>query len=177
MDLAPLGSYGSASEREREESRARRLERYERMIELRTLGWSIKRIAAEVGISARTIERWLAAGSFPERKPRTGDRSRLDEYKPYIDHRWEEGCRKVALLCREIRERGYAGSDSTVYEYAATCGRGCRLPGRTPSRFAGAGVGARGHRAQGGCHGSCSKQRQSSPPGSGATSGGWRNRW
>ncbi len=121
-DRSLLGSYGRVSEREereRQESRARRLERYERMLELRRLGWSIKRIATEVGISARTIERWLAAGSFPERKPRTGDRSLLDEYKTYLDRRWEEGCRRVAQLCREIREQGYSGSDSTVYEYAA----------------------------------------------------------
>ncbi len=104
---ALLGSYGRGSQREerrRHESRARRLECYEKMIDLRKLGWSIKRIAAEVGISARTIERWLAAGSFPERKPRTGDRSLLDEYKPYLDRRWQEGCRRVAQLCREIRE-------------------------------------------------------------------------
>ncbi|MDP9379604.1 MAG: ISL3 family transposase [Chloroflexota bacterium] len=122
LDLAPLGSYGRVSEREerkRQESRARRLECYERMIELRRLGWSIKRIAAEVGISARTIERWLAAGCFPERKPRAGDRSQLDEYKPYLDRRWGEDCHRVAQLCREIREQGYLGSGSTVYEYAA----------------------------------------------------------
>ncbi len=134
-DLAPLGSYGRVSEREqreREESRARRLERYERMIELRKLGWSIKRIAAEVGISARTIERWLAAGSFPERKRRTGDRSLLDEYKSYIDRRWQEGCRRVAQLCREIRERGYSGSDSTVYEYAAYLRAGLPPPQSVP---------------------------------------------
>ncbi|MDP9477182.1 MAG: ISL3 family transposase, partial [Actinomycetota bacterium] len=131
-----LGSYGRPSgreEREREESRARRLERYERMLELRKLGWSIKRMAAEVGVSARTIERWLAAGSFPERKRRTGDSSLLDEYKPYLDRRWEEGCRRVAQLCREIRERGYSASYSTVYEYA-TCLRTGLPPPRPASK-------------------------------------------
>ncbi|MDP9351194.1 MAG: transposase, partial [Chloroflexota bacterium] len=119
-------------ERRRHESRARRLECYEKMIDLRELGWSIKRIAAEVGISARTIERWLAAGSFPERKRRTGDRSLLDEYKSYIDRRWQEGCRRVAQLCREIRERGYSGSDSTVYEYAAYLRAGLPPPQSVP---------------------------------------------
>ncbi len=84
QDRALLGSYGRGSEREereREESRARRLERYERMLELRKLGWSIKRIAAELGVSARTIERWLVAGSCPERRRRTGARRGLEEYK------------------------------------------------------------------------------------------------
>lgn len=121
-DRSLVGSYGRRSEREereREESRARRLERYGRMIELRKVGWSIERIATEVGISTRTVQRWLAAGSFPERKPRTGDRSRLDKYKPYLDRRWEEGCRRVTQLCREIREQGYTGSHSSVYRYAA----------------------------------------------------------
>jgi transposase len=132
---ALLGSYGRGSQREerrRHESRARRLECYEKMLELRELGWSIKRIAAEVGSSARTIERWLATGSFPERKRRTGDRSLLDEYKPYLDRRWEEGCRKVARLCREVRERGYYGSDSTVYEYAAYLRAGLPPPRSDP---------------------------------------------
>jgi len=135
QDRSLLGSYGRGSEREereREESRTRRMERYERMLELRSLGWSIKRIAAEVGISARTIERWLAAGSFPERKPRTGDRSRLDEYKEYLERRWREDCHKVAQLCREIRERGYSGSDSTVYKYAAFLRTGLAPPRPDP---------------------------------------------
>ena len=131
QDRSLLGSYGRVSEREereREASRARRLERYERMLELRKLGWSIKRIAAELGVSARTIERWLVAGSFPERRRRTGARSRLDEYKGYLDRRWGEGCRKVAQLSREIRQRGYAGSDATVYKYAAYLRAGLSLP-------------------------------------------------
>ncbi len=97
----------------------RRLRRYERMVELRSLGWSIERVAAEVGSSARTVERWLAAGAFPERKPRTGDKSLLDAYKEHLDRRWAEGCRRVAQLCREIWRQGYAGSSSTVYKYAA----------------------------------------------------------
>ncbi|WP_256444380.1 hypothetical protein [Siccirubricoccus sp. G192] len=38
----------------------------------------------------------------------------LDPFRPYLEQRWEAGCRKVAELCREIRERGFAGSFQTV---------------------------------------------------------------
>jgi transposase len=61
---------------------------------------------------------------------RTGDESALDEYKEYINRRRQEGCRKVAQLRREIRGRGYSGSDPTVYEYAACLRAG--LPPRRP---------------------------------------------
>lgn len=130
-DRALLGGYGRAPEREareRRESRARRLERYEGMIELRKLGLPIQRIAAEVGVSVRTVERWLAAGSFPERKPRTGGRRRLDEDKEDLDRRWAEGCRKVAQRCREIREQGYTESSSIVYKDAASLQAGLSPP-------------------------------------------------
>lgn len=56
---------------------------------------------------------WLAAGTFPERKPRE-QASRVDPYLPYILQRWEDGCHNIARLFRELVEQGYQGSYESV---------------------------------------------------------------
>jgi len=119
---AELGSYGRRSpgeERARTASREQRLARYQRVTELRALGWPVAQIATEVGLSLRTVARWVAAATFPERRPRRGSPSCLDAYKPTLDRRWQEGCHRVAQLCRELRALGYTGSNALVYQYAA----------------------------------------------------------
>ncbi|MGW4424428.1 ISL3-like element ISAzs13 family transposase, partial [Streptosporangium sp. NPDC004631] len=35
--------------------------------------------------------------------------TRLDDYKPYLIQRWNDGCTDAARLFREIRARGYPG--------------------------------------------------------------------
>jgi transposase len=106
-DRTRLGSYGRLSprlEHERQTARAQRLGRYERMVALRQQGWTLRRIAREVGISERTVNRWSVAGHFPERKRRAEARSLLETHRPYLDQRWAEGCHTVARLCRELRD-------------------------------------------------------------------------
>jgi transposase len=134
-DRTPLGSYGRVSprqERERQDARARRLDRYERVMALRERGWTVRRIAAEVGVSERTVNRWVAAGRFPERRRRVEARRLLVEHRPYLDRRWAEGCHTVARLCRELREQGYTGSCSLVYGYAAHLRTGIPPPEANP---------------------------------------------
>ncbi|MEA2525371.1 MAG: hypothetical protein QOF73_2598 [Thermomicrobiales bacterium] len=140
-DRTPLGSYGRVSprqERARQAARARRLGRYERVAALRQRGWTVRRIAREVGISERTVNRWVAAGQFPERKRRAEARRLLAEHRPYLDRRWAEGCHTVARLCRELRERGYTGSCTLVYGYAACLRTGIPPPETTPAPRTGA---------------------------------------
>jgi transposase len=134
-DRTPLGSYGRASprqERARQDARTRRLGRYERVVALRERGWTIRRVAREVGLSERTVNRWLAAGRFPERTRRPEARRLLAEHRPYLDRRWAEGCRTVARLCRELRDRGYTGSCTLVYGYAACLRTGIPPPEARP---------------------------------------------
>lgn len=66
-------------------------------------------IARRVGMGASTVQAWLAAGEFPERKPRE-QASRLDRYLPYLRKRWEEGCHNMTGLFQELVEQGYKGS-------------------------------------------------------------------
>jgi transposase len=59
------------------------------------------------------VQSWLAAGTFPERKPRE-QASQLDRYLPYLFQRWENGSHNIACLFRELVEQGYQGSYESV---------------------------------------------------------------
>ena len=100
-------------ERLQHNRREERLAHYEQVIALRKLGMSQATIARQVGIGASTVQSWLAAGTFPERKPRE-QASQLDRYLPYLFGRWEDGCHNIACLFRELVERGYKGSYESV---------------------------------------------------------------
>src|SRR5262249_48944640 len=41
----------------------------------------------------------------------------LDPYKSYLQRRRSQGCRNVAVLHTELRQRGYRGSIRTLYRY------------------------------------------------------------
>ncbi len=100
-------------ERLQQARREERLAHYEQVIALRKRGMSHAAIAQQVGIGASTVQSWLAAGRFPERKPRE-QASHLDRYLPYLFQRWEDGCHNMACLFRELVEQGYKGSYGSV---------------------------------------------------------------
>ncbi len=45
--------------------------------------------------------------------------SRLDEFKPYLCRRWNEGARDATALHAELRQQGWTGSARTVRRYLA----------------------------------------------------------
>ena len=100
-------------ERLQHNRREERLARYEQVIALRKLGMSQQALASRVGIGHTTVSNWLAAGTFPERKPRE-QTSQVDPYLPYIFERWEGGCHNIAHLFRELVKQGYQGSYESV---------------------------------------------------------------
>jgi transposase len=93
------------------------LEKYKKAIALRQRGVLLKDIASQVDISHKTVGRWLAHGTFPERKPRASQPTKVDPYRAYVHQRWQEGCHNLAQLYREIKQQGFTGSYSTVFEY------------------------------------------------------------
>ena len=93
--------------------REERLAQYSQVITLHQRGMSQQAIAERTGMSDSTIGRWLAQGSFPERKPRE-QTSHVDRYLPYLIERWESGCHNIAGLFRELEEQGYKGSYASV---------------------------------------------------------------
>jgi transposase len=100
--------------------RAGRKARYEQMMEMLALGLTTKEIAAQLGISERTVRSWKAAGTFPEAKKRRKKASSFDEFAPYVLKRWQEGERNGLALWREIMSLGYTGSERTVYRHIET---------------------------------------------------------
>jgi len=100
--------------------RAGRKARYEQVMEGRSQGLTAKEIARQLNMSERTVQTWLAAGTFPEAKKRRKKPSSFDTFAPYVLKRWQEGERNGLVLWREIQEQGYTGSERTVYRHIET---------------------------------------------------------
>ena len=93
-------------------------ERYEAILELKALGLTSIQIGANLGISHNTVQRWLKAGAAPahDRPPKPGG---VGLHAPYLEQRWQEGCRNATLLWRKLKERGYRGSERTLRRWLA----------------------------------------------------------
>jgi len=128
-DAAPPAS------REQPERRARRFARYEEVIALHALAVSDRVIAAHVGVSARTVQRWLQHGQFPERRRRSERPGQLTPFADYLHERWEAGCHNATRLWHELRGRGFRGSYTSVALYVAPWrGEGYRYRGQPRTR-------------------------------------------
>ena len=96
------------------ERRARRLARYEAMLALRARGATCRTIALRLGISERTVQRWLRAGHFPERRRRSERPGLVSHYAAYLQARWAAGCHNATRLYQELQARGFRGSYGSV---------------------------------------------------------------
>jgi len=93
--------------------REERLAKYEQVLALLKQGMTRRTIADQVGVGLTTIQNWLLAGTFPERKPRE-QASQLDPYRPYVEKRWSEGYHNLMGIYRELQTQGYPGSYENV---------------------------------------------------------------
>jgi DNA-binding transcriptional regulator YiaG len=73
-----------------------RMARYQQVIKLHEQGMTQNAIAQQIGMSHQTVQRWLAAGAFPE-CTRHQYVSQLDPYLPYLILRWAQGCHNIAV--------------------------------------------------------------------------------
>jgi transposase len=92
-------------------------------------GHSHAEISRATGLVPKTVRRFAQAGSAEELLGGTARGSRLDEFKPYLCRRWNEGARDGAALHAEIQKQGWAGSARTVRRYLAQF----REPGTAPA--------------------------------------------
>ncbi len=96
-------------------------------------GHSRRSIGRQLQMTHRTVKS-LADAAKPEdlfRGQWQHDRtSVLDEYKPYLDERWDEGCTNAWKLWEEIVPLGYRGS--SYGRSAPTCERSAPRHGRSP---------------------------------------------
>ena len=67
--LGSESAMGSVSQMRQRQRRQRRLNSYERVVELYNQGHSQRAISNELDIGRKTVRRWLRTGQFPERKP------------------------------------------------------------------------------------------------------------
>jgi transposase len=93
------------------------VERFDRVHELHQRGYPAARIARELGLSRRSVFRYLRRGTCPAWDLRGSRRSRLDRHREWIDARLAEGLINVADLHRRLTERGFGGSYGSVYAF------------------------------------------------------------
>ena len=94
------------------------MEQYEQVHALHRVGVAKLEIAQALGISRRTVYRYLGLASPPERRqPRSSRRRLLEPYEPYLLQRWQEGCHNRSQLFREIRDQGYCYGASNVFRF------------------------------------------------------------
>jgi transposase len=109
----------SKAEQRRQATHQHRLARYQQVLDLHQQGLAQKLIAHRLGLSTKTIRRYLKAGQLPEitRQRRPGV---LAPYLDYLQARWQVGCHNGAQLWREIKKLGYAGGQTMVADWVAT---------------------------------------------------------
>jgi transposase len=117
VPLAPPQS-STAAARLARQRRTRRWAHYHQVWTYHQQGWTLDAIAQQVGLSRRTVQRYLQSPTFPERQPRhSRDRSLLDPYKATLLAGWNRGCRNGAHLFRTIRRQGFRGRYGIVALY------------------------------------------------------------
>ena len=108
--------------------RAQRVATYEQVWMYHRQGWTLDAIAKQVGLSRRTVQRYLQSPTFPERHPRHGrGRSLLDPYKATLLAGWNSGCRNGWHLFRTIRHQGFQGQYGIVALYVRRMRQAQRL--------------------------------------------------
>lgn len=116
--------------------RAQRVALYEQVWSSHRQGWTLDAIAEQVGLSRRTVQRYLQSPTFPERQPMYArDCSLLDPYKATLLAGWNHGCRNGAHLFRTIRRQGFQGQYGIVALYVRRMRQAQRLAPR-PRRSA-----------------------------------------
>jgi transposase len=115
------------AERARLTRQAQRLDRYEQAQALRGQGLGNTEIAQRIGLTARTIQRWLKEDTLPQPQRRRKRRSSFDPYAGYVLKRWKEGCHNGLRLWQEIQEQGYTGTQKMVYRFLVPLRRNQRI--------------------------------------------------
>src|SRR6266567_1293055 len=91
---------------------------YAQVLALHQAGMGQRAIARSMHMSRRIVRRFLTAETFPERAAGSGRRptskSKLAPYLAYLHERWNAGEHTSSHLFREIKERGYTGSESLL---------------------------------------------------------------
>jgi transposase len=117
-EMAPKKSSSASIRREVAlAKRGRRVERFERVQELRRQGMPIRQIARDLGMSRMAVRRYLRRERCPDWSPGRATRSGMDAHREWIDARIAEGRINASELHRELAARGVRLSYATVRRY------------------------------------------------------------
>jgi transposase len=89
---------------------------FEQVMTLHRQGRNNQQIMRATGIGRCRVETWTRLGYLPERRrmePRPGMPA---AFRDYLAQRWNQGCRRVKDLLKEVQEQGYIGSYSALDE-------------------------------------------------------------
>jgi transposase len=113
---------------------ARTRDRYAEIRGRLDAGESLSAISRVTGLDRKTVQRFARAGSADELLGKATSReSRLDQFKPYICQRWNQGVTDAAALHAELQERGWAGSVQTVRRYVRPFRQAAAAPDPAPA--------------------------------------------
>lgn len=98
-------------------SHQRRKRYFDLAYRLKAQGYSQRVIARVLGISRGTVQKYLDTAELPNWQPHRHPPSRLDPYDDYLRMRWENGCREITLLWKELQQQGYSGQRKSVAKY------------------------------------------------------------
>jgi transposase len=118
-DLQQAAAAAAARRAEDSTLAIRTRQRYEQVQALRAQGKGIKPIMRETGLAKETVRRFYRAATVDEllTKVKDGRPSVLDDFKPYLHQRWNEGCTSARQLHAELQQRGYHGGYRTIRDY------------------------------------------------------------
>lgn len=113
--VPPLASPVETKAAQRKQARqAWRESRFQAVKDLRQQGLAVREIARRTKLQRVTIRKYLSLDSLPEPATRGWRGSKADCFRPYMQQRWEAGCRNVSQLFTELQEQGYCGSCDTL---------------------------------------------------------------
>jgi len=110
-------SVSPAHQAQRQLRREKRKQRYDEVMKLHEQGVSQVAIATLLGLHRDTVRRYIRAPQFPEIVRPKRHKSKLDPYKEYLHEQWATGQYTVSSLLSKLRERGYQGGETQIYDY------------------------------------------------------------
>ncbi|MFG1828114.1 transposase, partial [Microbispora bryophytorum] len=87
----------------------------------------VREIARRLNLGRNTVRRFARTGNPEDLLVHIGTGQRpkaLHAYDGYLRKRWTQGCTNAELLCRELRDLGYRGSNTAVRQYVRPWRRG-----------------------------------------------------
>ncbi len=110
----------------------RRIDQQQQIKYLTEQRWTQAAIAQAVGVSERTVQRYVGLPNFPAIQPhrKVFGKSVLDPYKARFLSWWNDGMRQPRLLMSLLQQQGYEGSLRTVTRYISQLRTAQGLPAK-----------------------------------------------